>query len=81
MIAGVATEALEVAYGTDWSIGISMAIGIYLVTYYIALFTWYRGLPRPQQSKVYTTGIGGFALVFLFTWMLLFTMQIAGFQL
>ncbi|MDG6909521.1 MAG: hypothetical protein JRN57_01335 [Nitrososphaerota archaeon] len=81
MIAGVATEGLEVAFGTDWSVGVSIAIGMYLVTYYGALFTWYRGLPKQQQGKVYTTGVGGFALVFLFTWMLLFTMRTAGLPL
>lgn len=79
--AGVATEGLEATFGTDWTIGVSIAIGVYLVTYYAALFTWYRGLPRAQQGKVYSTGVGGYALVFLFTWMLLFTMRMAGLPL
>ncbi|MDG6901855.1 MAG: hypothetical protein JRM80_07830 [Nitrososphaerota archaeon] len=81
MLGGVATEVLETTFGTDWSVGVSVAIGIYLVTYYAALFTWYRGLTKQQQGKVYTTGIGGFSLVFLFTWMLLFTMRVVGLPL
>jgi hypothetical protein len=81
VLAGVATEALEASFGTDWTVGVSIAIGVYLVTYYGALFTWYRGLPRERQGKVYTTGVGGFTMVFLFTWMLLFTLRVVGFPL
>ncbi len=81
MVAGLVTEGLSGAYGTDWTIGVSIAIGVYLVTYYGALFTWYKGLAREQQGKVYTTGIGGFTMVFLFTWMLLFTLRTVGFPL
>lgn len=56
-----------------------MGIGIYLASYYVALFTWYRGLDKQGQGKVYTTGVGSFVLVFLFTWMLFFTLQTAGY--
>ena len=81
VVAGLATAGLQAAFNTDWTIGVSLAIGVYLITYYGALFSWYRGIPRAQQGKVYSTGIGGFALVFLFTWMLLFTLQTVGFPL
>jgi hypothetical protein len=81
VVAGVATVALSAFVGTDWTVGVSVAIGVYLVSYYGALFTWYKGLPRQQQGKVYTTGIGGFVMVFLFTWMLLFTLQTVGYSL
>jgi hypothetical protein len=77
----VATVGLSTVFGTDWTVGVSVAIAVYLVTYYGALFTWYKGLPRQQQGKVYTTGIGGFVMVFLFTWMLLFTLQTVGYSL
>lgn len=79
-IAGVITQLLQSSVGTDWSIGVSIGIGVYLLTYYGALFTWYRGMPREMQGKVYSTGVGGFVLVFLFTWMLFFTLQVAGYS-
>ena len=60
-----------------------MSIGIlfYLISYYVARFTWYKKLGREGQGKIYTTGIGGFIMVFLFTWMLFFTLQAAGYSL
>ena len=81
VVAAAATEGLYILYATGWTIGVSIGIGAFLVTYYVALFTWYRGIPREQQGKVYTTGIGGFTMVFLFTWMLLFTLRVLGFPL
>ena len=54
---------------------------MYLLTYYAALFTWYRGTPREKQGKVYSTGVGGYAMTFLFTWMLFFTLQTAGYSI
>ena len=69
------------AIGVDASTGISIGIAMYLVSYYLARFTWYRGLGREGQGKVYTTGIGGFVLVFLFTWIFFFTVQTVGYSL
>lgn len=59
--------------GTDVYNGISLAILVYLVTYYLARFYWYKKLDKQFQSKVYTTGLGVFVGLFLFTWILLFT--------
>lgn len=63
----------------DWGTGLSLGIIVYLLTFYVARFTWYKGGDRQVQGKVYTTGIGGFILLFLFTWMLFFTLQMAGY--
>ena len=64
----------------DWLTGVSIGMAVYLVTFYLARFTWYKGSSREVQGKVYTTGIGGFVLVFLFTWMLFFTLQTVGYS-
>ena len=61
--------------GVNYFDGISLGILMYLVSYYVPLLTWYRGQPKDVQGKVYTTGIGTFVLVFLFSWILLFTLQ------
>ncbi len=65
--------------GADPSTGISLGILLYLVSYYLVRFSWYRGLAREGQGKVYTTGVGSYILVFLFTWMFLFTVQTVGY--
>ncbi len=67
--------------GTNYFDGISLGIIMYLASYYLPLMTWYKGQPRAVQGKVYTTGIGTFVLVFLFSWILLFTVQTAGYPL
>lgn len=64
---------------TDWTIGVSVGIIVYLASFYLARFTWYRGVGIEAQGKIYTTGIGSFVMVFLFTWMLFFTVQSAGY--
>ena len=81
VLAGVLTEALQSVAGTDWTIGVTIGIGMYLLTYYVALFTWYRGIPREKQGKVYSTGVGGYVMTFLFNWMLIFTLQTAGYSI
>jgi hypothetical protein len=54
--------------------GITVGLGFYLISYYTARYGFYRKTGREYLSKFYTTGIGGFALVFLFTWILSFTL-------
>lgn len=61
--------------GSTWLDGVSLGILMYLISYYVPLFTWYRGRSKEIQGKVYTTGIGTYVMVFLFTWILLFTVQ------
>jgi len=67
--------------GEDFTSGISIGIAMYLVSFYVARFTWYRNSTREVQGKIYTTGIGGFILLFLFTWLLFFTIQTVGYSL
>ena len=80
-MAAVAGGLAEVLTGTDWTSGVAIGILFYLISYYIARFTWYKALGREGQGKVYSTGIGGFIMIFLFTWMLFFTLQAAGYSL
>lgn len=76
VVGGVGADLLV---GSDYLSGISIGIAVYLGSYYLARFTWYKGSGKNVQAKVYSTGIGGFVLAFLFTWILLFTLQAVGF--
>lgn len=64
-------------FGTDYLNGMLVAIIFYLASYYLARYLWFRELDRNDVGKIYSTGIGGFILVFLFTWILLFTLASA----
>ena len=58
----------------DYFDGILLAMIFYLGSYYFARYVWYRDIDRQNYSKLYTTGIGVFIMLFLFTWILLFTL-------
>lgn len=53
--------------------GLTIGLGFYLVSYYVARYAMYRKLGREYFGKFYTMGIGVFILIFLFTWILFFT--------
>ena len=59
--------------GTDFYNGISIGILVYLVSYYAARYLWFKGLDKQYIGKMYSTGLGVYIGLFLFTWILLFT--------
>jgi hypothetical protein len=59
--------------GTDFINGVSLGILVYLISYYFVRYTWYKGLDRQFQGKLYTTGLAVYIGLFIFTWILLFT--------
>jgi len=60
--------------GLDYSWGLLVGMMVYLATYYIARFSWYRKVEAANMTKLYSTGIGGYIMLFIFTWILLFTL-------
>jgi hypothetical protein len=54
-----------------------LLIGVifYLASYYLARYIWFRDLGHEYLGKIYSTGVGGYVLTFLFTWILLFTLM------
>jgi hypothetical protein len=67
--------------GSDIYSGISLGIAVYLISYYAARFAWFKGIDKMALGKVYSTGWGGYIMVFLFTWILFFTIRTAGYPL
>jgi hypothetical protein len=61
----------------DYSSGILYALAIFLGSYYFIRLVWGKKFTKEQLGKVYTTGIGTFALLFLFFWILLFTLGVS----
>jgi TRAP-type C4-dicarboxylate transport system permease large subunit len=71
VIAGVSAKVI---FGADYYNGLLMGIIFYLGSYYLARYLWFRHLDKQFLGKIYSTGVGGYALLFLFTWILLFTL-------
>ena len=74
ILSGVIAEYIWKLPGFDWTIGITLGLLIYLLTYYGARYAWYRKVEPSKQGKIYTTGIGSFVMLFIFTWILLATL-------
>ena len=76
---GIAAGMLaDLIFGADYLNGILVGMIVYLATYYFAKYAWYRKLEPEKITKIYSTGIGGFVMMFLFFWILLFTLYSIG---
>ena len=61
-------------FGLDYLDGLLVGVIFYLASYYLARYIWFRKLDKADVGKIYSTGIGGYIMVFLFTWILIFTL-------
>ena len=75
MGAGALADYVWKMPGFDWTIGITLGLLVYLLTYYGARYAWYRKLEPNKIGKIYTTGIGSYLMFFIFTWVLLVTLS------
>lgn len=60
----------------DYSTGILIGLFIFLGSYYLLKLTIGKKFPKEQQGKIYMTGLGSYALLYIFTWVLLYTLGI-----
>lgn len=58
--------------------GILLGVLGYLVSYYVARVFFFRKVEQNIASKLYTTGIGAYTMMFIFTWLILFTISLVG---
>jgi len=61
----------------DYSSGILLALGLFLGSYYVVRLLWGKRFTKEQMGKIYTTGVGTYALLFIFSWILLFTLGVS----
>jgi hypothetical protein len=61
----------------DYSSGILLALGLFLGSYYVVRVFWGKRFTKEQLGKIYTTGVGTYALLFVFSWILLFTLGVS----
>jgi heme/copper-type cytochrome/quinol oxidase subunit 2 len=55
--------------------GISIAIIVYVISYYIMKFKWAAKVEKPQ--KIFTTGVGIYFIAWLVFWVLFYTLTAA----
>jgi hypothetical protein len=60
----------------DYSTGILLGLFIFLASYYFLKVTVGKRFGKDQQGKIYTTGLGSFVLLYIFSWVLLFTLGV-----
>jgi hypothetical protein len=63
----------ELFFGTDFESGVLLAVVIYLASYYLVRKVWGSQFKPDELTKMYTAGIGSFALLFIFLYIFLFT--------
>jgi hypothetical protein len=60
----------------DYTTGVLIAMMLFIASYYFLRATFGSKFPKEQQGKIYTTGIGTYAMLFVFSWILLFTLGV-----
>ena len=63
----------QLIFGADGLDGLLIGVIGYLGSWYVGKF-WYKSADRQTAGKIYSTGLGAYFVVFLFTWVLLFTL-------
>jgi hypothetical protein len=63
----------ELFFGTDFESGVLLAVVIYLASYYLVRKVWGPQFKPDEMTKMYTAGVGSFALLFIFLYIFLFT--------
>ena len=69
-IAGVAADFL---FGRDYTSGLLFGAVVFMGSYYLVKAVWGKKIKPDQTSKLYTTALGSYIMIFLFAWILAFT--------
>ncbi len=74
---GAVTGVLaQFIFGGDYYNGVVLGLLVYLLSYYLARFVWGKNVTKQEMAKLYTSGIGTFVMLYLFFWLLLFTLGV-----
>jgi hypothetical protein len=60
----------------DYSTGILIGLFLFLGSYYLIKLTIGKKFPKADQGKIYMTGLGSYALLYVFFWVFLYTLGI-----
>jgi len=68
-VGGISTDSGGISVFMN---GISIAIIVYVISYYIMKFKWAAKVEKPQ--KIFTTGVGIYFIAWLVFWILFYTL-------
>ena len=68
-VGGISTDSGGISIFMN---GISIAIIVYVISYYIMKFKWAAKVEKPQ--KIFTTGVGIYFIAWLVFWILFYTL-------
>jgi thiamine transporter ThiT len=72
VVAGLLSTLLSAVGGISFLNGLSIALLVYIVTYYVYKSLFLTKVEKP--SKIYTTGIGAYFLTWIVAWAIFYTL-------
>jgi len=76
IVSGPGAGTCELGLIPDYSTGILIGLFIFLGSYYLIKLTIGKKFPKADQGKIYMTGLGSYALLYVFFWVFLYTLGI-----
>jgi hypothetical protein len=76
IVSGPTAGTCEGGLVPDYSTGILIGLFLFLGSYYLIKLTIGKKFPKADQGKIYMTGLGSYALLYIFTWVFLYTLGI-----
>jgi len=73
VLAGILADQIFVG---DLSSGILVGVIVYLSSFYIAKYVWFKDLDREHITKLYSTGLLAYVGYFVLGWILVFTFSV-----
>jgi hypothetical protein len=72
-LAAITGLVVDYLFGKDYVSGLLFGAVVFMGSYYIVRFVWGKKIRPDQTTKLVTTAIGTYIMIFLFVWILCFT--------
>ncbi|MDA4122287.1 MAG: hypothetical protein OK456_03800 [Thaumarchaeota archaeon] len=73
LVTGLAVDFL---FGKDYTSGLLFGAVVFMASYYLVKARWGSKVTPAEVKKLYYTSIGSYVMIFLFVWILAFTVQL-----
>jgi hypothetical protein len=73
-LAALTGLVVDYLFGKDYTSGLLLGAIVFMGSYYLVRLIWGKKIKPEQSSKLITTAIGTYIMIFLFVWILCFTL-------